>query len=513
MLNLLREPSDERRAVVLAWLLLSALTSLPYLRAALDAPLGRVFVGFFFFVDDSYNYLSFVQQAEDGSILFRNKLVTEDHAPALINVEWWLVGRVSSILGHHPAVVFRLLGLGASLALLVAVDRWLRLAGLPSSHSLPALVLVAVSGGLGGVFYWFTGRLMPDVGTGLFPFLEVLTNPHFVTGTSLLLWLLLWTLSSGGPLRVLKIILGGSILGLVRPYDLVTFACVWVLGVVLTERPGSWLKNLWPLLGLVPACLYEYWVFYRNPAFAFYAKIPYAFPPTTDLLAAVAPGALLGLGALWTASAGQAARRVRVYLWSWVLLGLLLIVVHPVFFSLQFLVGFGVPLLALSALGLSRFKPWVTLVVTLLLSGTALATLTIVLNSNPYWHVPADRMEAALALRGHCHQGDLALAPSDIGLYMAGLTACKAYISHRVSPEFGRRAAEVNAFYSNASSEERSAFLDRLCVSFVALPGDPGPVPKDWLGERTPFRAVAHVGNPISITLYGRPDPATCVRP
>ena len=59
--------------VVLAWLFVCALVSLPYVRASTGPPPGRVFVGFFHYVDDAYNYLSFVQQAEDGAFLLRNK--------------------------------------------------------------------------------------------------------------------------------------------------------------------------------------------------------------------------------------------------------------------------------------------------------------------------------------------------------------------------------------------------------------------------------------------------------
>ena len=72
--------------MALAWALAGAIVSVPYLVAAVDPPPGRAFAGTFHWIDDLYNYASFVQQAEDGRVLFRNKLVLEEHDATLVNV-------------------------------------------------------------------------------------------------------------------------------------------------------------------------------------------------------------------------------------------------------------------------------------------------------------------------------------------------------------------------------------------------------------------------------------------
>src|SRR5436189_949290 len=101
------------RPVLLAWLFASTLTALPYVRAAARPPAGRVFVGFFYYVDDAYNYLSFVQQAEDGAFLLRNKNASPPSPARLVNLEWWVVGRASAVLGRRPALAYRLFGVVA----------------------------------------------------------------------------------------------------------------------------------------------------------------------------------------------------------------------------------------------------------------------------------------------------------------------------------------------------------------------------------------------------------------
>lgn len=508
------------RPVILAFLFVTVVTNAPYLRAALDPPPGRSFVGFFHYVDDAYNYLSFVQQAEDGAFLFRNKLVPEDHPPALINLEWWLVGRLSRALGRHPLVAYRLFGILAAFAFLAGADRWLRRAGLPDPHRLPALLLVSTGGGLGGILFELTGlpssRCL-DLSTGLFPFMGLLANPHFVAGTALLLWAL-WSFETARDARPLAgAVLLGSVLALVRPYDFVLLVSVRVVVVILRTAARQWLRQLWPLACLMPVVLYLHWVFSLNPAFAFFSAAPYASPHIRELMWALGPATVLALAAipLWRAERRTVAASARAHLLTWVALGMAVVALHPVHFSLQFLAGLGAPVLLLGALGLSRLRPAATVIAAVFLGTTAMVALRIALAPDPHWHVPAERMETALAARGTCRAGDLLLAPADIGLYAAGLSACSAYVSHAVAPDHAVRLADVRGFFEAAEPEARRAFLDRHCVTHLALPGDPGPVPRGWLGESTPFRQVARVGRmPGMISLYAREGRTGCaIRP
>src|SRR5262249_14824956 len=117
------------RPVLLSWALLSLLTAAPYARGWLAPPPGTAFLGFFYFVDDQYNYFSYVRKAEAGALLFENPLGLEPHPRRLVNLEWWLVGRLSALLGGRPFLAWRLLALAAAFGLLAGIDRWLRSAG------------------------------------------------------------------------------------------------------------------------------------------------------------------------------------------------------------------------------------------------------------------------------------------------------------------------------------------------------------------------------------------------
>ena len=156
---------------------------------------------------------------------------------------------------------------------------------------------------------------------------------------------------------------------------------------------------------------YLYWLFYRNPAFAFYTQANYVFPPLADFAWALGPAVLLAVPGALLSGPDEAARRARLYLMVWAALGVVVPLLQPVHFSLQFLVGVGLPLLALGALGLARWNPMVTLLVALLFSTTQLVAFWMVLQPNPYWLAPRWAMAAVSALRSVCRPGDVVFAP------------------------------------------------------------------------------------------------------
>ncbi len=494
------------RPVALAWLFTVAWSASPYLVATLESPPGTRFVGVFRYVDDFYNYLSYAQQAESGSFVFRNKVLLDDHPPALVNLEWSLVGGLGRLLGGRLILAYRVFGLLATAGLLLGFDLWLLRLGLPESHRLPALLLLTTGAGLGGLLFSLGSRPMPqclDLYAGLFPSLGLLFNPHFVAGTALLVLALLCYENESGPRAWTLATLVGTALALVRPYDFVLLVLIRTIAVLILEPVRRWPRALLPLAGLLPAVAYLYWLFYLNPAFSFYAGTAYTFPTTSEFAWALAPAALLGITGLARAAASPQARRALVHLAVWAALGLLPIVVQPVHFSLQFLVGIGFPLLAMGAVGLARFPASLTLATCAAFSTTLVIAWRLVLTPNAHWLTPRENMEIIAALEPECRAGDIVMAPPAIGLLAYGLTACRAFVSHPIAPDYEARLEEIQKF-SDGSPRERLAFLDRAHVRHLILPGDAGPTPVAWLGPDAPFQRVAVVGSPGRLSLYVR---------
>ncbi len=494
------------RAVLLVGTLLATLTTVPYVLAWREPPPGSRFLGFFFQIEDIYNYLSYVQQAEDGALLFVNKATGPDQRPVLVNVEWLLVGRLSALLGRQPALAYRCVGVAAVLVLLGGALALLRRTGVPPGHATAGLLLIALGGGLGGLRYLWLGppawRSL-DLISGLFPFVAALVNPHFVVGSALLCWSLLAFLDGRNACAVLL----GSLLALARPYDLALLVAVRGVGVCLSEPRGAWIRRLWPLLGFTPVLAYNLWVFYLSPGFRIFSDVRYSPPPLVDMAVALGPAAALAALGLFRGPGDPAA---RAHVLAWAGLGLVLAVFRPFAISLQFLVGIGVPLLVLGARGLSRAAPSMTALAAIGLSSTSVVALGIVLQPNPRWFVPQERFDVAVELRRTCRPGQRVLAPPDIGLYAGALSSCRPLVAHPGVPDFEQRVVSLDRFYGPASASERRRLLADEGIDHVVLPGDLGVDPVAWLDAKSGFHRVAWVSGPRGLLgVYSRLPEAT----
>ena len=390
-----------RRAALFVFLLLAAVSVSLALRAWLAPPRGTVFVGTFYHVDDFYNYLSYVEQAERGAFVFRNKLADPDLPPSLVNLEWLSVGWLSALLGGSPLVAYRVFGLLALAALVLGIERWLTRSGLPPDRRLAGLLLVCTGGGLGGLLLALgrlPGERALDVRTGAFPFVEAVANPHFVAGTALLL-AALGAFATGRPATAAAL---GTVLGLVRPYDAALLAGIEGVAVLLTSPARDWPRRLLPVGALLPVLAYDVWLFLASPGFSAFSSPRYASlaPSATDLAVALGPAALLAVTAVRWRGGDGAGHRLRLALWA--TLALLVLVLRPVSFSLQFIVGIGVPLLVLGAVGLARLPRGVLETAVPLMASTGAVVAWLCASPGPSRHAPAERWRVAAALRAVC---------------------------------------------------------------------------------------------------------------
>jgi hypothetical protein len=248
---------------------------------------------------------------------------------------------------------------------------------------------------------------------------------------------------------------------------------------------------------------FDAWVFFLRPEYRGFG-LTYEPVSPAGLVLGLGPAAALALLAVKSVPDAPRLSAVRPSLAAWALIALVVALSRPVGFAAQFLVGCGLPLLTLGVIGLTRWPRAVTLLVMGLLSPTAVIALELTLSANPRWFAPTERMAVAAVLRDACAPGDLLMAPPDIGLPVMGLTPCRAFTSHAVEPDHAARLEAMTRFYADQDPASRAAQLDRLAVSHVVLPGDPGPVPVSWLGPTTRFRRVASEGEPTRLSVYRR---------
>jgi hypothetical protein len=422
------------------------------------------------------------------------------------------VGRLSALLGRRPFLAYRVVAVLATVALVFAVFTWLRGLGVPATHRPAAAVLVCTAGGLAGLLFEFSDRPVqrcPDFAIGFHPFIGILAQPHWTAALALLLWALWWTFRARRPAEHAVAIALGTALALVRPYDVALLLGARGLAVLAGTRPSGWLKRLLPLAALLPVLGYLAWVF--QGGFGAFSSTAYAAIalPRLDILWALGPAALGLLAGLRLRTAAR--RRAALHLAAWIAIGLVMLLLRPVSFSLQFGVGLGTPLLLLSAKALARFRPAVTALAAVALASSAVVAQRIVWRPEAHWFPPAEQRGAAIALREPCREGGLALAPPEIGLDVIAFTTCRAYVSHPAAPGYAERNRETRSFYGPVTAGARAAWLDRRCITHLVLPGDAGEAAEGWLGPASAFRRTGIVtGQFASLSLYSRPMPAGC---
>lgn len=468
------EPAAPRSVlyvVCAAWLLVAPLVAAPSILATHHPPRGRAFSGAFFFQDDYHQYLSFVEQARHGAVLFRNKFDLRPQRPFLLNVTWWAGGVLALPFGGDPRSGFLAVGVLGTLGLLAAVARLLGQGGLRGRDLAWGLALVASGGGLGWLRLWRGDAWsdVPDLGTLLFPFAQALVSAHAVVGTALLLGSLSFFIDwrAGGPRW--PWIAGATLLGITRPYDLAVFGAV--AGIVLLldlYRTGrAALGRLSDLAWLGPVLFYDALVFVGHPSFSVFSGAQNDVPPPSlgALAWALGPAVLLAFAFRGEGRRSEPSRIAA--LGALVLVALLGLLRLP--FTFQLVNALGALLLVRAALALPRRALPVAV---LCLCPTSLLLLGRSLDPPAYWFPPADYTAAALVLRERCRPQEVVLAPVDPGLVVASLTPCSLALGHRVlTPDLQRRVDETRRFYDPATSPAwRRALLDRLGVRYVLLP-------------------------------------------
>jgi len=468
-------------ATLAGWAALAVLVLLPYALASAWPPPGSFFGGAFAFQDDFYQYLSFVEQAGRGAVLFRNKFDVTPQSPALLNVAWWTAGLLGAAAGGPVAGLHALRALGIGL-LLRGATLMLEAGGLTGRRLVWGVALVATGGGLGWLRLWWGVPPMEvaDVGMCLYPWWEALVSGHALVGTALLVlalaWHVRWREGRGPRWRWL---VAAAVLGLCRPFDFGLFLLVVVAAAAprLVRGPsrGEALGQLAPLLWLGPVLFYDLLVFGFHPAFAVYSRqnvVP--TPPLSTLGWALLPaGPLAALGLLRRQDGCAELRRA---LRAWAVVELAFLLAPGGGFALQFVNSLGALVLITAALASPpRWLPALTLAA----CPTSLLLLWVSFHPAPAWFPPVAYREVALDLKRDCRPGDVLLAPMDPSLIVAGLAPCHVVLGHRVlTPGFASRVEEVRRFYTRETSPAwRSGYLDAVRARFVLLPA-PG---EGWL--------------------------------
>ena len=348
-----------------------AVTLVPYLLAAANAPSGRVFNGFFFIADDASTYVAKMREGADGAWGWRDPYISRPVAdPVLLFFFYILWGKLAGLLHLSMFAGYHLARLSGAIAL-VAAARSLARACLPPGRPRQVAVILAVGGsGLGWILKLaaaITG--LPTVAgqqldalelhlPELSGFYSIMAIPHFAWAAALLAWGVVGLLSiadaeSDAAARRPLAMATASLLGLtvIHPQMLFVLAPLAAFHLGRSQRPlRRWVLVALPFLACLPLLLYFLRVLTADPVVvAWSSQWRHQAPEPLGFVFAL--GLPLVLAAMAARSGGLGARLGLMAAWV-IFVFVLLYLPNPVNIQRRLIDGIYLPIAMLAAAGL-----------------------------------------------------------------------------------------------------------------------------------------------------------------
>lgn len=537
--------SKEWKAVAAAAAVAVLLTAVPPLYGLyLARARGLVWAGLQYLSPGDFNvYLSYIEQAKQGRLLFENLYTTEKLFPVL-NVFWLLAGWLARLFHLSPLAAFHVIRtllippLAVSAYALTAFffqesRRRLTAFGLfmfGSGLGLYLSPLFASSQPVGGSYQWPIDMWVAESNT----FLTMLYSPHFIASLTLIILAVLllllavdsgsWRLAAGAGLAAL-------LLFEFHPFHAPTLYAVpfvWISWLTVRRRAGlrQWLAYCLFAAVSLPAVAYHYYLTHYDAAAAALLRANLTITPKIWHV-------LIGLGAvglLWLPGYLLLRRREPARADRWDLLAIWVVVqgiliYSPLTFQRRLLEGIEFPLALLTVPVIfwagQRFWRWIGSDRTY---GYALCTVAAVIvflpstvsamvrsldayssNKPPIFFYSRDEFAAMDWLRRSTPLDAVILGSATSGNKIPGLTGRRVYLGHWVNTiDLGRKRREADSFFGGMDDAQRLDFAGRQGISFIycgpteraagGCPADRAAFPVVYSGGEVTIMRVAGSG-------------------
>lgn len=366
----------EKRYIWILVVILIVVTTAPYLYGWIAAEDGYFYTGMHRISPADFNvYFSYMEQAADGHLLFRD-LYTSEYEPHNFFSPVWLVGGAMTKLGLSGPVVFQILRI-ISIPFLAFVLYWLVAYFLKEPRRRKVAYFISLfASGLG--LYVFLGIGSKGLGSPYnYPldiwvseyntFLTIFQTSHFIISLALiLLTFLLLLLAWENNKMKYSLWAGVSVffLLIIHPYHLPTIFVIggaWLLYLLLSGKKGLfyYLKHL-VIVGLfaVPPMAYFFWLWKTDYVFWLRNYANYCATPdwwitlsSYGLVLILAVVSMLFIRKNWKDMGDK-----YFFLISWALIQFFLIFAPFITFQRRLTEGLFIPLSILAAIGLYNLK-------------------------------------------------------------------------------------------------------------------------------------------------------------
>jgi hypothetical protein len=539
-------PAAERRWVLWFALLISLLTSLPYIIGAFVGNENWVFTGFVFVVEDANSYIANMLSGAAGSWLFRIPYTTEPQSGALIFLHYLFLGKLTVLAGQHTQLVFLYHVFRIFSIFMVCLATYQFIAFFIPDVSLRrwGLALGTLGGGAGWLIILFgaqdwLGRLplsnIPGLNMPLafyspetFGFLALYGIPHVALARALLLWGLKFYLELASQetgesfpwvkgaltgiiwlLTLLAQQLTGMVTGAVAGFYLLGLF-IWQGLRMLRGRQTDWKRfwqtfriTVWVGVFALPLVIYYILLFQQDSVMRLW-NLQSPLPSPNPIFYLFAYGLMIPFAIY------GGVRLIRRMPWkgllpvSWAL-ALPILSYAPFNMQRRLVDGLWIALIVLALGSVSspfttqsryasssrrRWRSWfyglsaVGFVASLIL---ILGGITATLKPSPPLYRPVDQVRAFKEFAQIAAPGEVVLSSHNTGNPLPGYAPVRVVIGNdTLTIAYQEVAAQVGSFYQeNTLDEQRQALLKRWGVDYVYW----GPVERE-LGDWNPHQAI-----------------------
>ncbi len=496
-------------------LVLLACSSLPYLVAWAATPENAHFTGLLVNPFDGHSYIAKMRQGLDGSFRFRLAFTPEPQTGAYLFLLHLALGHLARWTRLPLIAVYHAARLLTSATLLVTVNRFILSLGGERAQRRLALLLSAVSSGLGWLVallgYRSADLWVPEA----FVFYSIMDTLHFPLAIALMLVVLMALARPGRQpsWRETLVAAAASVgLGVVQPFGVIPVyatLAVWLALRWLRDRRMEWRRVGWTAVAGLAALAYPLYgllAIRADPALvAWSTQNQTPSPPPWDWLLSFGL-----LAALALPGAVKVARRRAdggLLLLAWVIaagVGMY----APLALQRRLALGLQVPLALLAAAGwqqviqprLRRRRKVLTMALVAFSSLTNLFLMAIfalgALGGEPRFYLSENEWQALMWLRAQVSHDQVVLCAPQTGMFVPAWAGQRVVYGHPFETvDAERRKAQVETYWAGEmDAVERESFLQENGVGY-ALVGPRELEIGDWRLEIGDWRLVFEAGD------------------
>lgn len=369
---------DEWKFISIWITILIIVTFIPYLSGYLLASPDYRFSGLVYNIVDQNLHLSWMRQAAEGNILFKNLYTPEEHSPQFFHPLFLTLGLLSKIFHLSLISVYQLARVIFSICLLFSIYIFISVSIKEKDVRKTAFLFSCLASGFGWVFMLIRvlagvqipGNVTPDLWkVESITFFTILESPLYTLSIILVLWIFILMIQGFHLKKVSLAVSAGVIslvLGFIHTYDLgIVYAVLLFYTVIMYfyEKNSliSYLKKFLIMVLISSLSLvYNFYVFFTNPGFIGWRE-QMSTPSQNPIFYVLGYGFLFLLASYYvyklvsqSLSNQKIMHGVPVFVLCWGF-SAFLILYFPVRFSSRFIEGYQIPLAILGAIGLHQY--------------------------------------------------------------------------------------------------------------------------------------------------------------